>query len=42
LLPGDPERAVLAERRARGITIDDENWTQLVRLAEKLDVPVPT
>jgi uncharacterized oxidoreductase len=42
LLPGDPERALLAEQRARGIPIDDENWTQLVRLAEKLDVPVPT
>ncbi len=41
LLPGDPERAALAERQARGIAIDDENWGQLVRLAEKLSVPVP-
>lgn len=41
LLPGDPERAILAQRQARGISLDDENWGQLVKLAAKLGVPVP-
>jgi uncharacterized oxidoreductase len=41
LLPGDPERALLAERQARGIPIDNENWAQLARLADKLGVPLP-
>ena len=41
LLPGDPERVALAERSARGIPLDDENWKALVRLAEKLGVTAP-
>lgn len=40
-LPGDPERRVLAQRTASGVTIDAENWNQLVKLAERLKVPVP-
>jgi len=41
LLPGDPERRMLAERTAAGIPFDDGNWGQLVKLAEKLGVAVP-
>jgi len=42
LLPGDPERRVLAERSKSGIPFDAGNWGQLVKLAEKLGVAVPT
>lgn len=38
LLPGDPERLTLADRSARGIFLDDENWAQLLRLADELGV----
>jgi uncharacterized oxidoreductase len=41
LLPGDPERRVLADRTAKGIPLDGENWAQLARLAERLKVPLP-
>ncbi len=41
LLPGDPERRTLAERSAGGIPIDDGNWAELVKLAERLLVAVP-
>ncbi len=41
LLPGDPERRTLQARSATGIPLDDGNWTQLTRLAEKLSVAVP-
>ncbi|MGD9722618.1 MAG: Ldh family oxidoreductase [Pirellulales bacterium] len=41
LLPGDPERRLLAERGARGIPLDDGNWAELVKLADKLGVAVP-
>ncbi len=41
ILPGDPERFVMAERSAKGIFLDDENWAVLCRLAEGLGVPVP-
>jgi uncharacterized oxidoreductase len=41
LLPGDPERIMLAKRSASGIELDAENWNQLVKLAEKLQVAVP-
>jgi uncharacterized oxidoreductase len=41
LLPGDPERKVAAQRQATGIPLDDGNWGALVKLAEKLKVPVP-
>jgi hydroxycarboxylate dehydrogenase B len=39
-LPGDPERRVLAERRANGIPIDEGNWQALAVLAQKLGVMV--
>jgi uncharacterized oxidoreductase len=41
LLPGDPERRVLAARSSTGIPLDDGNWKQLTDLAKKLDVKVP-
>jgi uncharacterized oxidoreductase len=41
LLPGDPERRTLAERRAHGIPLDDGNWSELAKLATKLGVPIP-
>jgi uncharacterized oxidoreductase len=41
LLPGDPERRMLARRGSGGIPFDDGNWAQLVVLAERLAVTVP-
>jgi uncharacterized oxidoreductase len=41
LLPGDPERRVLAERSADGIPLDDGNWGELVKLAARLSVALP-
>ena len=38
LLPGDPERRLLAQRTAEGICLDEENWNALVKLGEKLGV----
>ncbi len=38
LLPGDPERRLLARLSAEGICLDDENWNALVKLGEKLGV----
>lgn len=40
-LPGDPERRLRKERLATGITLDDGNWAQLVKLAEQLGVTAP-
>ncbi len=40
LLPGDPERRVLAERTASGIPIDDGNWNELAKEAGRLGVQV--
>jgi len=41
LLPGDPERRLLAKRSAAGIPLDERNWQELVKLAERLGVCVP-
>jgi uncharacterized oxidoreductase len=41
LLPGDPERAFLKKTLADGILLDAENWSALVKLAERLKVSVP-
>jgi uncharacterized oxidoreductase len=41
LLPGDPERSTFQARSANGISLDDENWGQLVDLAHRLSVTVP-
>jgi uncharacterized oxidoreductase len=40
-LPGDPERQSLAERTARGVPLDEENWKALLQLADKLAVSRP-
>jgi uncharacterized oxidoreductase len=40
LLPGDPERRLLAKRSTEGIPLDEENWNALVKLGEKLGVAV--
>lgn len=40
LLPGDPERRTLAARSASGIPLDDGNWNELVKLAERLGVTI--
>jgi uncharacterized oxidoreductase len=42
LLPGDPERRMLAHRSVHGIPIDEGNWMELVKLAERLEVAVPS
>lgn len=41
MLPGDPERRTLAQRKRDGIPLDAGNWSQLTKLAEKLKVQVP-
>lgn len=38
LLPGDPERRMLAERNSNGIPIDDGNWNELLKEAARLGV----
>jgi len=38
LLPGDPERRILAARRSSGIPLDDGNWNALADLAGELGV----
>ena len=40
-LPGDPERRTLERRQAAGIPLDEGNWQELARLAERLGVPTP-
>ena len=41
MLPGDPERRIMAERTAQGIPLDDGNWAALVKLAGELGVAAP-
>lgn len=41
ILPGDPERELLARRQVDGIPLDEGNWTELVKLAESLQVAIP-
>lgn len=41
LLPGDPERRLLAKRMEEGIALDPENFAALLKLAEKLGVAAP-
>ncbi|MDZ4784264.1 MAG: Ldh family oxidoreductase [Planctomycetia bacterium] len=40
-LPGDPERAALAQRLTHGIPIDDGNWRQLVERGNSLGIAPP-
>jgi uncharacterized oxidoreductase len=41
ILPGDPERMVMADRQQNGCPFDDENWCKLTSLAEELGVEPP-
>ena len=41
LLPGDPERRTMANRRAQGIPLDENTWQQLVASAQGLGVTAP-
>lgn len=41
MLPGDPERRIMARHSENGITLDSENWGALTKLAEKLKVAAP-
>jgi uncharacterized oxidoreductase len=41
LLPGDPERQLMAERLRTGIPLDEGNWQALVELATRLRAAVP-
>jgi uncharacterized oxidoreductase len=40
-LPGDPERRIQRQKSSEGITFDEGNWAQLVKLADELGVDVP-
>jgi uncharacterized oxidoreductase len=42
LLPGDPERRALSARTASGIPLDEGNFKELVKLADRLKVAVPS
>ncbi len=42
LLPGDPERREYGRRRQSGIPLDEETWAQIVAVAERLRVAVPS
>lgn len=41
ILPGDPERKLLAIRSESGLSFDDENWSKLTDLAAQLEVATP-
>ena len=41
MLPGDPERTILAQRSSQGISLDDGNWSKLTELASRLGVTPP-
>ncbi|QDU97270.1 Ldh family oxidoreductase [Lignipirellula cremea] len=41
-LPGDPERRLFAARQETGLTLDSENWQQLVNLGEQLGLAAPS
>jgi uncharacterized oxidoreductase len=41
LLPGDPERRLMAKNSEQGIALDAENWGALTKLAGKLGVAAP-
>jgi len=42
LYPGEPEARTEAERRQKGIFVEDETWRQIEQAARELKVPVPT
>ena len=42
MLPGDPETLEMAKRMKDGIPIEEKTWEQIVEVAKKLGVGVPT
>lgn len=38
LVPGDPERATMAQRGAEGVPVDDETWSEMLEAAELVGV----
>lgn len=38
LVPGDPERATMAERSAEGVPVDDETWREMLEAGESVGV----
>jgi uncharacterized oxidoreductase len=42
MVPGEPEAKTEAERRQKGIFVEDETWGQIVGAAQELKVAVPT
>lgn len=41
MVPGEPEAKTEAERRQKGIFVEDETWGQIVKAAQELKVAVP-
>ena len=41
MVPGDPERKSMAERRAKGIPIDDQTWREILESAEVVGIKEP-
>jgi uncharacterized oxidoreductase len=41
LLPGEPEAQRRAERRAQGVPLPDETWSNIRATATRLGVPAP-
>lgn len=41
MTPGEPEAITEAERRKSGIFVEEETWSQIVKAAEELKVPIP-
>jgi uncharacterized oxidoreductase len=41
LYPGEPEARTEAERRQKGVYVEDETWQQIVQVAKDLNVPLP-
>ena len=38
LVPGDPERQTLAERRSEGVPIDDETWREILTTGQSVGI----
>jgi LDH2 family malate/lactate/ureidoglycolate dehydrogenase len=38
LVPGDPERQTLAERRSEGVPIDDETWREILATGQSVGI----
>ena len=42
LVPGDPERQTMAERRADGVPVDDETWREILASGESVGIQPDT